>query len=295
MTETLSGLRLFVRVARTGSISRAAREVGISQPAASRALNGLERAIGAKLFTRTTRAVVLTDAGADYLARVEPALEALDDANQVANGTGELRGTLRIAVSTSVAVREIIPRLPDFVSRHPALRLHLTLEDRRQDLVRDNVDVALRFGPLASSTATARLLASIQRVVVASPEYLLRAGTPKSPEDLMNHRIVFGPPGDSAAAWTFKRNGKSVTSEVASNFIATVNEGAIAAAVAGLGIVSTGIWGCRAELAAGSLVRVLEDWTMIDSEIYGVSPAGRAAKPAARALLDYLIGRLRQA
>jgi DNA-binding transcriptional LysR family regulator len=293
MAETLSGLRLFVRVARTGSISRAAREVGVSQPAASRALLGLERAIGAKLFTRTTRAVVLTDAGTDYLARVEPALDALEEANQSARGTGELRGNLRIALPASIAVREIIPRLPPFVARHPALRLHLTMEDQRQDLVRDNVDVALRFGPLPSSTATARLLANTPRVVVASPSYLLRAGTPNSPQELVNHRIVFGPPGSSPAAWTFERNGKSVTADVTSNFVASVNEGAVAAAVAGLGIVSTGLWGCRAELAAGTLVRLFEDWNMVGGQMYAVSPAGRASKPAARAFVEYLVEALR--
>jgi DNA-binding transcriptional LysR family regulator len=289
MSETLSSLRLFVRVARTGSISRAAREVFMSQPAASRALTGLERVIGVKLFTRTTRAVILTDAGADYLARVEPALDALEQANQAARGTGELRGNLRIALPASIAVREIIPRLPGFVTRHPDLRVHLMMEDRRQDLVRDNVDVALRFAPLTSSSATARLVAKTQRVAVASPAYLLRAGTPKSPEELADHRIIFGPPGTSSSAWTFERNGKAVTADVTSNFIASVNEGAVAAAVAGLGIVSTGIWGCRAELAAGSLVRVLEDWEMVGGEIYAVFPAGRAAKVSARAFVDYLV------
>jgi len=241
MAETLSSLQLFVRVARTESISRAAREVGISQPAASRALNALERAIGVKLFTRTTRAVVLTDAGADYLARVAPALDALEEANQAARGTGELRGNLRIALPTAIAVREIIPRLPGFVNRHPSLRVHFMMEDRRQDLLRENVDVAFRFGPLTSSSATARLLSRVQRVVVASPTYLLRAGTPKSPADLANHRIIFGPPGADVAAWTFERNGKTITADVASNFVANINEGAIGAAVAGRGIVSTGV------------------------------------------------------
>ncbi|HEY4365724.1 MAG TPA: LysR family transcriptional regulator [Steroidobacteraceae bacterium] len=293
MTESLSGLRLFVRVARMGSISGAAREIGISQPAASRALIGLESELGVKLFTRNTRAVVLTDAGIDYLARVEPALDTLEEASHAARGTGELRGNLRIAVPAGIAVREIIPRLPDFVSRHPALRIHLMMEDRRQDLLRDNVDVALRFGPLTSSGATARLVSKIQRVAVASPSYLLRAGTPRSPTELDNHRIIFGPPGADSVAWTFERRGKAIIAEVAASLVTSVNDGAIAAAVASLGIVSTGIWGCRAELASGSLVRVLEGWSMIGNEIHAVFPAGRTAKVAARAFVEYLIGVLR--
>jgi len=156
MSDLLAPLRLFVRVARTGSFSRAGRELAISQPSASRIIAALEREVGAPLLTRTTRAVVLTEAGSEYLGRVEPLLNALEEANQAARGTGELRGVLRLALPTSIAAREIIPRLPRFLPRHPALRMDLLLDDRRQELVREGVDVALRFGELTDSSGTAR-------------------------------------------------------------------------------------------------------------------------------------------
>ena len=159
MTDRLLALRAFVRTARSGSLSRAARDLGLSQPSISRILAQLEAEVGARLLVRTTRAVTLTEAGADYLARVEPLLTALEEADHVVRGTGELRGVLRVAVSSSFGVREVIPRLPKFLERHPALRIDLGISDQRQDLVVDGVDVALRLGSLPDSSVVARKLA----------------------------------------------------------------------------------------------------------------------------------------
>src|SRR5271165_1348925 len=174
MTDRLQALRTFVRTARRGSLSRAARELGLSQPSVSRILTGLEREVGAALLVRTTRTVKLTEAGEDYLARVEPILAALDEADHAARGAGELRGVLRIALSSSFGVREVIPRLPDFLGRHPAVRIDLQISDLRQDLVTDGVDLALRLGPLADSSALARKLGQAPRLLAASPAYLAR-------------------------------------------------------------------------------------------------------------------------
>src|ERR1700761_6972740 len=121
MNDRFLSLQPFGRVARTGSFSIAGRELGLSQPTASRIVAALEKQVGAALFTRTTRAVTLTEAGADYLARVEAILAALDEADHAARGTGELRGLLRIALSTSFAVRTVIPRIAGFSDRHPNL------------------------------------------------------------------------------------------------------------------------------------------------------------------------------
>ena len=193
MNDHLAALRLFTRVAHKGSFSAAARELNLPQPSASRIIASLEREIGAALFTRTTRAVSLTEAGADFLARVEPILSALDEAEQAVRGTGELRGTLRLGLSSSFAMREIVPRLPQFLDRHPALRVELVMDDQRQDLVAEGVDVALRFGDLPDSSAVARRLAAWPRVLIASPAYLQRAGTPRIPADLAGHAVIAGP------------------------------------------------------------------------------------------------------
>ena len=152
MSDRLSALRLFVRVARAGNFSRAAREVGLSQPTASRIIATLEKEVGALLFTRSTRALALTEAGAEYLGRVEPALAELEEADHAARGTGELRGIIRVAASSSFTVHVVIPRLDDFLRHHPKLRLVLLINDQRQALISEGVDVAFRFGPLADST-----------------------------------------------------------------------------------------------------------------------------------------------
>jgi DNA-binding transcriptional LysR family regulator len=292
MSDRLFALRLFTRVARTGSFSRAGREFRLSQPSASRIVASLEREVGAALFTRTTRAVTLTEAGADYLARVESILGALDEADHAARGTGEIRGLLRVGLSSSFAVREVIPRLPPFMACHKELRIDLLMSDQRQDLLGDGVDVALRFGPLPDTSATARKIGNVQRLLAAAPAYLDKAGRPATPADLADHAIIMGPAGLEADGWTFRRDKETVTARIESRLAISANEGAIAAAVAGLGIVSTGYWGCLAELKSGALLPVLTDWQMATAEVHALFPAGRAAKPAARAFADYLVREL---
>jgi DNA-binding transcriptional LysR family regulator len=232
--------------------------------------------------------VTLTEAGEDYLARIESILVAMDEADHAARGTGELRGILRVAVATSLAIREVIPRLPAFLDRHPALRINFLMNDQRQDLIGESVDVALRLGVLQDSNATARRLGVSERLLVASPAYLDRAGVPETPANLASHSIIVGPAGSGPAGWSFKRDGRAMSIRVEARVSAAVNEGATAAAVAGLGILSTGSLACTAELASGALVRVLADWNMEAIEFHAVFPAGRAARPSARAFVDHL-------
>lgn len=292
MTDRFVALRLFVRVARSGSFSRAGRELGFSQPSASRIVSELEREVGVALLTRTTRAVTLTEAGVDYLARIEALLDALDEADHAARGSGELRGVLRVGVAASFGVRELIPRLPAFAERHPALRIELLMNDQRQDLVNDGVDVALRFGELADSVATARRLGATPRLLVASPGYLARGGVPQAPADLADHRFIAGPVGPGPRGIAMTLDGRTLVVRVQSRLMVTVNEGATAAAVAGLGIAMSGHWGCRAELDAGRLQQVLPAWDLGATELHAVFPAGRAAKPAARALGEFIAAAL---
>ncbi|WP_422318465.1 LysR family transcriptional regulator [Roseiarcus sp.] len=282
-------LRTFVRTAHAGSFSRAARDLGLSQPSISRILARLETEVGAKLLVRTTRAVALSEAGADYLARIEPLVSALEEADHAARGTGELRGLLRIALSSSFGVREVIPRLPKFLERHPALRIDLGINDQRQDLVVEGVDVALRLGSLPDSSAVARKLAEAPRVLAASPAYLERRGRPRNPEDFASHAMIIGP---GPNAWTFTKNGQRISVRVEGQLTTAANEGAVAGAVAGLGITLTSFWGCRAEIERGDLIRIMEDWAMDPVEVHALFPPGRAASPAARAFIDYLAPQL---
>ena len=294
MNDKLLALRLFVRVARTGSFSAAARELDLSQPSVSRIVAALEKDVGEALITRTTRAVTLTDVGNEYLTRVEEILALIEEADHQARGSRELRGSLRIAMPGSFGVREIVPVMPGFLARHPSLNVSLLMSDQRQDTVKEGVDVALRLGELADSTATARLIGRTQRVIVASPTYLKARGVPRTPDDLAAHAAIVGPAGTSAGTWSFQKEGQSVSARINSRLTITGNEAAVAAAVAGMGVVTTALWGCRAELASGSLIQLLPDWRMGEVEAHGMFTPGRRPKPSARALVEYLIAELRR-
>ena len=294
MNDKLLALRLFVRVARTGSFSAAARELDLSQPSVSRIIAALEKDVGGALIARTTRAVTLTDVGNDYLTRVEEILASLEEADHEARGSRELRGSLRIAMPGSFGVREIVPVMPGFLARHPSLNVSLSISDQRQDTIKDGVDVALRLGELADSTATARLIGRTERVIVASPTYLKARGVPRTPDDLAAHAAIVGPAGTSAGTWSFQKDGQSVSARINSRLTVTGNEASVAAAVAGMGIATTALWGCRAELASGALIRLLPDWTMGEVEAHGMFTPGRRPKPSARALVEYLIAELRR-
>ncbi|WP_027796651.1 LysR family transcriptional regulator [Paraburkholderia acidipaludis] len=288
MNDILS-LKLYTRVARLGSFSAAAREVGLSQPQVSRLIADMESELGVRLLSRTTRAVVPTEAGADFLARVEPILVALEEAEHSVREGTDLRGILRMSMPTSVGIREVIPRLQPFAEKHPELRIELTLGDQRQDLIRDAVDVAIRLGRLVDSTATARRITNIRRVVVAAPAYLERRGTPLVPADLSVHRIVGGPASAVPTAWKFAKEGQEITMDLEAHLWTDENEGAVAAAAAGFGITSTSEWACRRELEEGTLVRVLEDWQTADIPVHAYFPLGRATRAAGRAVIEHLV------
>lgn len=292
MSDNLVALRLFVRIARTGSFSVAGRELGIPQPSTSRLIAGLERSIGAALITRTTRTVLLTETGAEYLARVEPILAALEEANLSARGTGELRGTLRIGGSSSTLTRKIVRLIPAFTERHPGLRIELAMDLKWQDLVREGVDLELRMGDLPDSTSTARRITALDRLLVASPSYLAKAGCPKTPAELANHFTVLGPGCVESRGWALEREGRKISVRVDGRVVSSVDEGVTAAAVAGLGIACRNAWSVEKEIESGALVEVLTDWRMAPEEFYAVFPAGRAAKPSARGFAAFLIDRL---
>ena len=292
--KDIVSLKLYTRVARLGSFSAAARECGLSQSQVSRIIADLEADLGARLLSRTTRAVVLTDAGAEFLARIDPILEALEEAEHAVREGADLRGMLRMSMPSSVAIREVVPRLAPFMARHPELRIHVSLGDRPQDLVKDGVDVAIRLGRLVDSTATATLITKISRVIIASPDYIERYGMPETPGALTQHRIVGGPASVVPSGWRFKRGAEEIAVDLEPHFSTNENEGAVAAAIAGIGITSTSEWACRRELADGSLVKLLVDWKTAEIPVQAYFPMGRATRAAGRAVVDYLSAEFRR-
>jgi len=209
-----------------------------------------------------------------------------------ARGTGELRGSLRVGTSSSFVLREIIPRLPAFMKQHPALKIELLVNDRYQDLVTEGIDVAFRFGALPDSSATARKIIHLPRILMASPDYLRERGTPTLPSELPHHSMIIGPAHPSPT-FSFRKDGRVASVRVDSQLAITINEGATASAVAGLGIAASSENSARAEFEAGKLVRVLPDWDFGSMEVNALFVSGKTIKPAARAFADFLLRELR--
>lgn len=288
-------IRLYTRVARLGSFSAAARECGLAQSQVSRMVAELEAGLGARLLTRTTRAVVPTEAGLEFLARMEPILAAIEDAENSVRETGELRGLLRLAMPSTMAMRVIMPRLAIFTEQHPLLRLEIMLDDKWQDMIREAVDVGIRVGSLPDSAGTARLIGKMHRVVVASPAYLERHGMPEEPEDLVKHRVVGGPAGAHVSSWQFERDGQTTSVDLQPHISTNDTAGALSAAVSGLGIVSTTSWACCAEVKSGALVHLLPGWKMAGLPVNAYFPMGRATRLAGRVFVDFIAAELEKA
>jgi DNA-binding transcriptional LysR family regulator len=292
MNDRLQQLIAFVRAAEAASFSRAARDLGTTQPSVSRMVSALEDRLGVKLLLRTTRRVTLTDAGAAFLERARHALEELDDAEDAARGIDSLKGVLRVAMSGAFGIREIIPHLPAFLAEHPQLKLELLMSDRTDDLVAEGADVAIRLGRLADSGFGARKLGTAERHAVAAPSYLARRGHPTTLADLAGHDCILGPGSSGRRGWSFIRHGAVTSITVEGRVQAATAEGVIACAKAGLGIALASHWMCRAELDAGELVAILSEYQLDPVDVHAVYPGGRRPSVKVRAFSDFLLAKL---
>lgn len=292
MSDRFQELALFIRVAETGSFSRAGSEVGMAQPTVSRIVGALEARLGVKLLMRTTRKVALTAAGAALLERARIVLGELEEAEGAARGADSFTGVLRIATPVTFGAREIMPRLAPFLGAHPALRIELLMAEQRVDLLDQGVDLAIRLGPLDDSSFISRRLTSAPRYIIASPTYLQRRGAPATPADLRAHDVILArSPGSDV--WNLRdAEGGDASIKLVARLVATSTEGVLAAAVAGLGIAAASLFACRAELERGELTRVLDHHILSPIDVHAVFPAGRRPPAKARAFVDHLAAAL---
>jgi DNA-binding transcriptional LysR family regulator len=293
MSDRLSELAVFVRAAETGSFSKAAREFGVSQPSASRMVASLEDWLGVKLLLRTTRQVSPTDAGVAFLQKARGILGDLDEAAQAARGVDSLHGVLRVVMSGAFGTREVIPRMPAFLERHPRLRIELRISDRIDDLVAEGADIALRLGRLTDSAFGARLLATAPRLVIAAPAYLTRRGVPATLADLAGHDCIIGPGSSSREGWTFRHAGAIRSVAVDGRVQVASADGVMACVKAGLGIAVVSRWMCRAELEHGEVRPILADHALDPVDVHAVYPAGPHPAAKVRAFSDFLAAALR--
>ena len=293
MSDRLQELGVFVRAAESGSFSRAARDLGLSQPSVSRLVGNLEARLGVTLLLRTTRRITVTDAGALFLDRAREILAGLEDAEDAARGVDSLRGIIRLALPVVYGTREIIPRLARFLAAHPLLQVEMAVADTRQDLVAEGADVAIRLGDLGDSGFGARKLTTLERILVASPAYLKARGTPKTPADLASHDCIFGPGNFGRDSWSFTRNGAGISVDVRGRIHTNSGPGVFASALAGLGIAMASTVMFEAELKAGSLIPLLRPWKLSPVEVHAVFPAGPRPSAKVRALVDFLVQELK--
>jgi DNA-binding transcriptional LysR family regulator len=288
MSDQLQELSVFVRAAETGSFSKTAREFGLSQPSVSRMVASLEARLGVKLLLRTTRRVSPTDAGAVFLERTRHVLSNLEEAAHAARGVDSLRGVLRVVMPGAFGNREIIPRLPGFLARHPQLKVELIISDRTDDLVTEGADMALRLGRLADSGFGARLLASAPRLAIAAPAYLAQRGAPATLADLSQHDCIVGPGLSGRSGWRFTRAGAATSVVVEGRVQVASAEGVMACVRAALGIAVVSRWMCRAELERGEVRQILPDYALDLVDVHALDPAGPQPSPKVRAFSDYL-------
>ncbi|MGJ8545954.1 MAG: LysR family transcriptional regulator [Sulfitobacter sp.] len=288
-------LQLFVLAADQLNISAAGRALGLAPAVASARLAKLETELGVELLHRTTRKVSLSLEGADFLPYAQEIL-AQAEAAQAALGHGTMgaAGTLRFAAPSSFAQLHIMPLLPEFHRRYPDLTLDLRLSDCRIDLIEGSFDLALRSGPLASSSLKGRKLADDTRILCASPDYLAAHGTPQRPEDLVGHAFIAW--ANTGLRTMINRQGQTQSLDPKLMQCRTIVDDGHAqrsGSIAGAGLSINSLWSVAHELAVGRLVRVLPEWRLNDqSVLWLVYPRSNVLTPKTRVFIDFLIAQL---
>lgn len=295
MMDRIGDLNLFLRVLDLGSLSAAARTLDISVAVASQRLKRLEKSLGVRLLHRTTRSLQATTEGAALAARGRPLIEDLEALTSSLRETAEhSTGTLRVTIPASFGRQYVSPLLPEFLQRFPRIALHVHLTDQMIDLVGEGFDLAIRIGALADSSLAARRLTANQRVLCASPAYLRKRGTPRTPDDLAHHDCLkLTSFKDSQDHWHLRdAEGREFAAKVQGRLESNFGEVIRDAALAGLGIALHSTWHVCDDIAAGRLKVVLPDYALRDSAIYAVMPERRLVLPRVRAFVEFLSEKL---
>ncbi|AMS17366.1 MULTISPECIES: LysR family transcriptional regulator [Pseudomonas] len=291
--DRIECMRAFVVTVDANGFAAAARAMDVPRSKVSKQIQALEEAIGVQLLHRTTRSLHLTEAGAEYYESAREVLAAVDEAEQRArDGIGELRGVLRVNAPMSFGLRRLGPLVPLFHEQHPNIELQLVLSDQQVDPVRGGFDVTIRIASLADSSMVAKLLAPAPRIMVASPDYLKRAGTPQTPRDLTAHQCLNYGYLQSGVSLQLS-NGKDTQRVHVTGPLHANNGDLLAqAAEAGMGIALLPDFIVADALAAGRLVPVLCEWQAPPISIHAVYPSARRVPQKTRAFIEFLVAQL---
>ncbi len=294
--DRLASMQAFVATADARSFTGAARRLGMSPSMVTKHVEALERRLGVPLLHRSTRRLVLTEAGVNYRDSCRSLLAEVDEVEaSISADRLEPRGLLRVNVPVILGVRHIAPLLPDYARRYPAVTVELGLTNRFVDLVEEGWDIAVRSGPLANSELLARPLGTSRMVVCASPEYLAANSRPRTVFDLAEHNCLrFTPAGNGADThWLFQGPHGLVALEVGGNLLASDASVLHAAALAGQGILFEPTFLVGEDLAQGRLVEIVLDQIPRNIPIYAVWSPARRLSSKVRSFVDLLAEHMR--
>jgi DNA-binding transcriptional LysR family regulator len=289
----LEEMLAFQRTAEAQSFTAAARRLGLSKSMVSQRVADLEARLGVRLINRTTPRLRLTEAGETFLEGCARALREANDAEEAASRHGsELRGSLRLAAPLSFSILHLRPAILDFMTMHPALDVHLDMDDRVVDLVQGGYDMAVRIGRLPDSSLIARRLASSRTVVCTSPAYLVERGRPTHPAELSAHDCLLYTGTSRSDHWSFKIDGQWSAIAVRGRLHANNGDMLLSAAIAGYGIALLPSFIVSSSLEHGTLNCVLQDFPTQEGAIHAVYPQTRQVSTRVRVFSDFLVERI---
>jgi len=292
--NNFSDIVAYVRVVEARSFVAAAQTLGMSPSAISKAVSRLEGRLGARLLNRTTRSLSLTDIGSNFYERCREALGQLDQAeSEVSEARGVPRGRLRVDVPSQLGRLLIVPALPRFIAQYPEISVQMSMNDRVVDLVQEGIDAALRVGNLSDSSLIARRVAQLRGITCASPEFIERHGEPRDPTELEPEHCIamFRLGTQQIRDWLFRKGDVEHSIAPSARLSFSDPESAVAAAVTGAGFVRTLDFSVEAQIAAGLLQPVLQDWN--DGAWWPISvvyPQHRQPTAKIRAFIDFVAG-----
>lgn len=288
--DILQEMRTLVTIARSGSLSAAARELTVSVAMISKRISALEARLGVRLLNRTTRHCTLTEEGERYLRDCQRILDDVTELeSSVTAAAVEPVGTIRLTATTSFGRRVLAPLLASFSARQPKVHIRLSLSDAVQDLGSGRYDLALRLGPLTDSTLVATKLTSNRRLIVGSPAYLARAGVPQQPQDLLAHQcIVIQGSSEALLEWSFQGPQGPIQVPVRGQLSTDNGDAQHELALLGAGLVLKSVWDVADDLRTGRLVAVLPDYPCPPADLYAVYLSRHFQPRRVTALVSYL-------
>lgn len=290
--DKLTGMGVFTRVVDSGSFVSAAEQLGLSRAMASKHVMALEDHLGVRLLNRTTRRLSLTEAGQSFYARCRDVLSQVEEAEREAADLHiEPRGVLRLNTPMVFGNRHVAPAIADYLSAHPDLRIDMTLNDHRVDLIDEGYDLAIRIGQLADSSLIARKLAPCRMVVCATPAYFAAKGVPQKPADLAGHNCPGYAYSSEGNEWRFEGPDGKESVKVSGNFTANNGDTLRAFVLGGGGVDLQPTFIIGADLAAGRLQAVLMDYQATELGVYAVYPQNRYVSAKVRSFIDFLAAR----